>query len=585
MKINQKSSLNLIYILWLHVPKFRQKQLLFIILLMFISSVAEVISIGLVVPFLATLANPEMIFNFELAQPIVKFFNIVEPDQVVYPFILLFLCAVLFSGVVRLIMLSTLIKMGQFIGADLSVNIYSKTLRQNYSQHMTKNSSEVIAGLTQKTNGIVTLVILPVLFILSGSLVLFLVIVTFLLFEPLLSIIAFVGFGSIYFFIVLLSKKRLSTDSEIISYQQVEIYKNIQESLSGIREIIIDGTQNYFYDIFKKTDFLLRKSLASIQIISSVPRVGIETLGLILVSVIAFYLVKDSDGISEVLPVLGAFALAAQKMLPVMQQIYSSVTNIKAGKMILSDTLDLLDQPINNLDYKNDKLNFKNNLTLSDVSFSYDKDKKPVLSNINLNITKGSWIGFFGKTGGGKSTLLDIILGLLHPSKGKLTVDGIEITEKNYRGWHQNIANIPQNIILSDDTITNNIAFGIKKNEINQTKILNAVKQAKIYADINSFDKKFDTVVGENGVRLSGGQKQRIAIARALYKNANVLILDEATSALDAETEKLIIKEIKKIKKRITVIMVSHRLSTLKDNCNAIVEVKNNTIKIIDTNN
>ena len=221
-----------------------------------------------------------------------------------------------------------------------------------------------------------------------------------------------------------------------------------------------------------------------------------------------------------------------------------------------------------------DTILFQKVIQLNNLWFRYQKNTSWVLSKINLKIPKGSIIGFIGTTGSGKSTLLDIIMALLHPSKGSIEVDGVEINANNYRGWQSHIAHIPQTIYLSDTTIAENIAFGLPKDQIDYKRVVNMAQKAQIHETIQSLDKQYDTLVGERGVRLSGGQRQRIGIARALYKNADVLIFDEATSALDNVTEKAVMDAINEISKEVTILIVAHRLSTLK-NCDLIVELEN----------
>jgi ATP-binding cassette subfamily B protein len=291
---------------------------------------------------------------------------------------------------------------------------------------------------------------------------------------------------------------------------------------------------------------------------------------------------QKEGGIATAIPVLGALALGAQRLLPALQQAYASFSAIIGVEASLKDVLALLDQPLP--EYLNQlfpaPILFEKEIKLTNLSFSYTKDSPLVLENINLSILKGERIGFIGVTGSGKSTLIDIIMGLLSPTNGKLTIDQKILSRENQRSWQVRIAHVPQNIYLSDSTIEENIAFGIPVNEINHQRVKEAAKQAQIADMIDSSENGYQTLVGERGVRLSGGQRQRISIARALYKKADVLIFDEATSSLDTETEEVVMSAIDKLGENLTILIIAHRLTTLKG-CDRIVKLdKDNKIHI-----
>jgi len=289
---------------------------------------------------------------------------------------------------------------------------------------------------------------------------------------------------------------------------------------------------------------------------------------------LAYYLSQQADGMITTIPILGALAMGAQRLLPALQQIYSSISIINGSFHSLQNVLDLLNQPLP--DYANKPqptpISFEKEIRLNNISFRYIEDAPYILKNANLSIAKGGCIGFIGKTGSGKSTLLDIIMGLLSPTKGTLTVDGKTLTMNNLRNWQCHIAHVPQDIYLADNTIEENIAFGQSKDKIDYNRVKQAAERASISKLIESWPNQYQTYIGERGIRLSGGQRQRIGIARALYKQANVLIFDEATSALDSKTEESVIKSIKAFSDDITVLMIAHRVTTLKD-CDYIVDL------------
>jgi ATP-binding cassette subfamily B protein len=298
-----------------------------------------------------------------------------------------------------------------------------------------------------------------------------------------------------------------------------------------------------------------------------------EAVGMTLISVIAYFLVSKSDNLttSNAIPILGVLAIGAQRMLPILQQGFIAWSTIKGSSASINDTLELLEQSVQT-NLEKEVISFNSEIYLKNISFQYTKEGPGIINNLELKINKGARIGFIGETGCGKSTLLDIIMGLVSPSLGQILIDGIPLSEKNVSSWHKNIAHVPQSIFLSDSSISENIAFGIPKDQIDLNKVILAAKNAQLDDIINTWENKYNTIVGERGVRLSGGQRQRIGIARALYKNAKVLIFDEATSALDNYTEESVMSTIDLLNNNFTIIMVAHRISTLK-NCDQIVEL------------
>ena len=578
--MNKQTLPQLLSRLWPHIDRPRRIQFTLLFLLMVLASFAEVLSIGAVLPFLGILTTPEMIFSHPNAQPLIQFFSFTEPKQLLLPLTIIFALSALLSGFLRLMLLWTQTHLSQSVGADFSLNIYRKTLFQSYAVHVSQNSSEVVAGVRSKANALVSLVILPIMIIVSSFLMLLFIMTALIAIEPIIAMSSFVGFGLIYLLVVSSTRKALSRNGQLMNQNSVRVLKALQEGLGGIRDILIDGSQKTHCEIYSDADLPYRRAEANISIISNSPRFGIESLGMVLIAGLAYTLAGRSGGMINAIPVLGALALGAQRLLPVIQQAYSSFSNMRGGQAFLGDALDLLDQPLP--DHAEATLPspmpFQHSISLNNLSFRYSENTPWVLqSGLNLTILKGSRVGFIGTTGSGKSTLLDIIMGLLNPSAGSLSIDGVDVNSKNYRAWQVHIAHVPQNIFLGDTTVAENIAFGVPTNEIDIARMRQAAQKAQISQTIESWDKQYDTIVGEQGVRLSGGQRQRIGIARALYKKADVIVLDEATSALDNDTELAVMDAIENLGDKITVIIVAHRLTTLK-NCMEIVELEDGKI-------
>jgi ATP-binding cassette subfamily B protein len=576
---SQQSITSLLKCLWQHISPRRRGQFGLLLLLMLLASFAEVLSIGAVLPFLGVLTAPDRIFELPVAQPLIHALKLNEPKQLLLPLTITFGVSALIAGAMRLLLLWASAKLSYGAGADLSISIYHRTLYQPYAVHCSRNSSVVINGISSKVgNAIFTIV--SILTIISSTIMLIAILIALLAVDPIIALVAFGGFGIIYAFIVWLTRNRLLINSQIIARESTQVIKSLQEGLGGIRDVLIDGSQATYCQIYGDADISLRRAQADNMFISGSPRYAMEALGMILIALLAYFLAQQSDSISNAIPILGALAIGAQRLLPVLQQLYASWVGILGSQGSLQDALELLDQPLPS--YVNQptalSLTFNKHISFKQLGFYYNSQAPYVLKQINLTITKGSRVGFIGATGSGKSTLLDIFMGLLQPTDGTLEIDNQVITLNNHRAWQAHIAHVPQAIFLADSSIEENIAFGVPKNQIDHQRVIHAAQQAQIADTIESWPKKYQTFVGERGIRLSGGQRQRIGIARALYKQADVIIFDEATSALDDETEKAVMQSIDSLSKELTLLIIAHRLTTLK-NCTQIVELDGGGIK------
>jgi len=561
--------------LWHHITPRRRGQFGLLLILMIVASFAEIISIGAVIPFLAVLTAPARIFQLPMAQPVIALLGLTSSSQLLLPLTITFGLAAIFSGSIRLLLLWASTHLSYATGADLSISIYRRTLYQPYSIHVSRNSSEIISGITSKTSVVITSLI-NILNFISSAIILLAILITLITVDTVIALAAFGGFGLLYGLIILVTRKNLLANSQRISFESTRVIKSLQEGLGGIRDVLIDGSQAVYCQIYRQADIPMRRAQGNNLFVSSSPRYVLEALGMMLIAVLAYVLALQPDGIAKAIPVLGALAIGAQRMLPILQQAYGSWSSIQGFHASLRDALDLLDQPmpdyINQLVAK--PLLYRKQISLKNLSFRYTEQTLWVLKNLDLIIPKGSRIGFIGVTGSGKSTLLDIVMGLLIPTKGSLEIDDQPITKDNNRAWQAHIAHVPQSIYLADSTIEENIAFGVPKGKIDQNRVKLAAERAQISDIIESWPKKYQTYVGERGIRLSGGQRQRIGIARALYKQADVIIFDEATSALDNETEQAVMQAIESLGNDLTVLIIAHRLTTLS-NCTQVVELGN----------
>ena len=567
-----------------HLTGRRRRQLVLILILMIVGSLSEVVSIGLVIPFLGALTSPEVLFESEFLSPVLQYFEINAPEQLLLPFTAMFIIAVVLAGTIRLILLYSTIRFSHAIGHDLGVDMYRRTLYQSYSVHCSQNSSEIINGIILKANTVTGGVIRSILNILTSIFLIIGIVIALLFVDIYTSLSALLGFGLLYLSVIKFTHKKLRRNSVAIADYSTQQIKSLQEGLGGIRDVLIDGTQNFFSKTYKKSDKSLRKALANNTFIAGSPRFIMEAIGMTLIALLAYSLKMGSASFELVIPTLGALALGAQRLLPSMQLLYDSYSNLKGSQGSLTDVLKILKQKLPGFanNPKQEQIPFKNEIELKNLSFQYSIDSPLVFKNINLKIAKGSCVGFIGETGCGKSTLLDIIMGLLYSTDGEILIDDNLIDETNRRSWQSNIAHVPQHVYLSDSSIIDNIAFGIPKEEIDYEKVKLAAQKAQISEIIEGLKDGYETFVGEQGIQLSGGQRQRIGIARALYRNANVLIFDEATSALDNLTEKAVMDSIDSLEQDLTVLIIAHRLSTLKQ-CDYVVDIKSSSKLVIKT--
>jgi ABC-type bacteriocin/lantibiotic exporter with double-glycine peptidase domain len=565
--------------LWRLIGSRRQMQFGLLLLLMLLASLAEVLTIGIVLPFLMALAEPERILLHPLARPILLALKINQPTSMVLVLTAAFCTAAVLTGLLRSSLLWISTRLSCATGADISVGIYRRTLYQPYLVHVGRNTSEVVAGVTIKTNHVISNVFGPALTLISSVLILLAVVAVLLAVDPVVAITVFTGFGIPYVLVALFTRKRTTAESERISTELNQAIKSLNEGLGGIREVLIEGAQSVYCDDYHSSDLKMRRAQASLLFISQFPRYLIESLGMVLIALIAYSLALREGGIIGVLPILGALALGAMRLLPVLQQAYAAWSAIQGGRSQLRDTVELLEQAIPSCTKSDiEPLTFQHELNLNQVTFRYTPSSPDIVKRINLSIRKGERVGFIGTSGSGKSTLLDIIMGLLPATDGQITVDGVALRASNQRAWQSQLAHVPQTIFLTDRSVAENIAFGVPRASIDMARVREAAMQARIADLIESWPKGYAALVGERGVRLSGGQRQRIGIARALYKRASIIVLDEATSALDNETEEAVMKSIEGLSSSLTILVIAHRLSTLRM-CDRIIELDGQVVR------
>ncbi|RWF51075.1 MAG: ABC transporter ATP-binding protein [Mesorhizobium sp.] len=542
---------------------------------MMFGALAEAATLGALLPFLARIANPEAVGGQSFLARQLAGFRLTSSSDSLLDLTILFSVVAIIAGAVRIFLAWATNSYIFSLGHEVGVKVYDQVLRQPYSYHVSRNSSSVLAALRQ-VQAITAGVMLPLLQSISGIIIGVFIVAALFALSSFITFVIFAGLGAVYLAMSLVIRKHLKKNAQIIASAQAEGIRSVQEGLGGIRDVIINDTQPYFLLRYTELDLRLQRANAMNALAAGAPRFAIEAAGMVIIAALAYFLITRSNDAGQVLPILGTFVLGAQRLLPSMQLVYGNwaliLSNLAGAEVVLQALEAPLGPEWNQPPPK--RLPFDRAIMLKDVSFRYASDQAPILERFNLTISKGSKVGFIGKTGSGKSTTVDLIMGLLEPTGGVIEIDGQRLDGTTRRAWQRQIAHVPQSIFLADASIADNIAFGIDPANIDRDRVRNAAQQAALADFIESLPQGYETRVGERGVRLSGGQRQRIGIARALYRQASVLVFDEATSALDTETEAAVMEAIRELPAGLTVLIIAHRLTTV-ENCDEIVTLEN----------
>ena len=585
-KSNQIPSTKLLLLgIWRQLSPRRRWQLRGLLLTMLVSGLAEVFSLAAVIPFLAVLSNPQTLWQVQWVQEIALYLGIREVSGLLFPATIFFGVAAVLTAAIRLANLWLNGRVAASIGSDLSLKAYKATLYQPYSAYLSSNSSDAITTICSQVNDTIR-VINFALQLATASIVAFGLTVTLLVVDWQIASLTILAFGASYALLIILVRKKLALISVQVAGGVRDQLKSLQEGIGSIRDIILDGSQDMFLTSYSLVDAPLRIKQAQADFLGNFPRFIIETLAILIVAMIGFVVSREKSNEMTTITILGTIALGAQRMLPALQQIYNGWAVIRASKTAVARVLSLAERPVSGVALNSGNIipfNY-NTLEFRNVTFCYNGKDSPALRQINLKINRGDRIGIIGTTGSGKSTLVDLLMGLLDPSSGQMLVDGLDLHDSAHPermiAWRSSIAHVPQSIYLADCSIIQNIAFSDSKDQINTELAHRSAKLAQIDSYIESTPRGYNTFVGERGVNLSGGQMQRIGIARALYKQSRILVLDEATSALDNSTEKNVMNAIKKFSMDITVVIIAHRLSTVSD-CDRVIELSSGAIKDI----
>ncbi|OUU28725.1 MAG: ABC transporter ATP-binding protein [Candidatus Endolissoclinum sp. TMED37] len=560
-----------------------KKQFYFLFILILFMALLEALGVASILPFFSILTNPELV---ESNKYLIYLYNLSNKFGInnINDFILLFgaLTFVLFIMSLLIKAIATYLQIRFTLMREFTIGkrLIEGYLHQPYNWFLKKNSAELGKSILSEVSLVIYGSIIPLINLIAQTTVALALITLIFIVDPFLALRVALVLATCYLIIFLTLKNFISK----IGHERVKDndtrFKIVSEAFGAVKEIKFGGLEKKYINRFVEPAKNYAKSLSLVQIIGQLPRYFLEGVALGGMIILVSYLVVSGKNFSGIIPVLALYAFAGYRLIPALQQIYASLTQLNFSRTALNS----LHNDLINLKYKNNENNnqsilIKKHIRLENIKFRYSENKKFVLKNISLSIPTLSKVGFIGSTGAGKTTLIDVILGLLSPQGGKFFVDETTITSKNIRNWQKLIGYVPQQIYLSDDTLASNIAFGVDPKDINFKSLEETTKIANLHNFIlDELPNGYETMIGERGIRLSGGQRQRIGIARALYHNPQLLILDEATSSLDNITEKAISDAINNLKNKITIIIIAHRLTTLK-NCDKIYLLDNGLIK------
>ena len=553
-------------LIWKYLSFKRKRQIYFTVFSMLLSAILESLTVSVVMPFVTGLTLPTEFKNISFVNYFSDLLNITDQNFLFFLFTIFFIFLVLLTLAIRLLNNYFVNYVSALIGNDLSINGFLKIINNDYENQLEINSSKVITALVQYIDSTVASLMFSLRGLTSLIIAFFLLATTFIV-SLKISLLSGLSTILVYIIISKFLNKIFLNNGKIVAINKELRTRSLQESLGSVRDIIIDNNQLYYSSIIKKLDLKIRIKLAQSKFIELVPRYVLESFALLIVIVIVFISAGNDLNQVTLIPTLATLGIAYQKILPSIQTVYSAFSRIALYKTEVQKLEKLLSSNSNRSRINNPKIedfNFNESIELKNVSFSYRrKSNIKVLDNINLKINKGDKVAIVGTSGQGKTTLLDIILGLLEVKSGNLIIDGKIINNKNYFNnlivWRGNISHVPQNIYLTDNSILENIVFSTPENKINDYRLSKALQESDLNEFINKIPMGLNTIVGEKGMQISGGQRQRIAIARALYKDPKVLILDEATSALDSKTKNRILDRLLK-DIELTVIMITHDL-------------------------
>lgn len=563
--------------LWRHVLPHRRRQLTLIAFLMPAAALAELAMLGSLVPFLALLAGqaPKS-FSLEMLNTLQRS-AISLAGTPLAAAAMLFIIAAVITALLRLALAWQNERFAYGLGHELNLEVQRRLLHQPYLFHVARHSSELISSL-DKIEHLALSLILHILQAASAALIGTLILLVLFDVDATSAALACALVVILYGTALGSVRGRLQEYTRIIASGYEQRLQAVQDSLGGIRDIILDRSQEAILARFASLDDRFMRARSNVAVLASAPRFLVETVGLILIALLALVIAGRPGGVLAALPVLGALALGAQRLLPLASQLFGGWASLSVSRPFLADVVELLELPATTDDAPREPCAFEQSISFKNVAFCYPDRATPAVHDINLTILKGQRVALVGPTGSGKSTLVDLLMGLIEPGRGRISIDGVPLTHDRLPAWRAAIAHVPQAIFLTDESIARNIALTAADARPDMARVRKAAQIAQLADFIEGLPNGYDTRIGERGIRLSGGQRQRLALARAIYKETPLLILDEATSALDEATEAAVLSALDELTiEGRTIIIIAHRLSTVAK-CDLIFQLEGGTI-------
>jgi len=569
-------------ILFLLSPHERRRAILLLFMII-VMAFLDMVGVASIFPFMEVLTNPTIvqtnpILNFFFKKS--SFFGIENNQQFLFVLGIFLFLLLSMSLVFKAITTYAQIKFTLMLEYSISKRLIEGYLHQPYSWFLSRHSSDLGKNILSEVSIIISSGIRPLVELISKSMITIALIAMLIIIDFKLTLIVSLFLSVVYGLIFYFVTKYLNQIGKIRLKSNLSRFTAISEAFGAVKEVKVGGLEQAYIKLFSNSALSFAQTQASSQVIGQLPRFILEAIGFGGILLLIFYIIGETGSFNNALPVVSLYIFAGYRLLPALQQIYSSFTQLT----FIGPSIDKLNDDLKNLKPMNKNqeqkiLSFNKEINLLNIFYNYPDTARVALKNINLKIPAKSTVAFVGPTGSGKTTMIDIILGLLEPQRGTLEVDGTVITNQNLRSWQRSIGYVPQHIYLTDDSIAANIAFGLEKKDIDYDIIEKVSKIANLHDFItNELPKQYQTTIGECGIKLSGGQRQRIGIARALYHNPQVLIFDEATSALDYQTEKVVMDAVNNLSSNITIILIAHRLEIVK-NCDIIFNLENGELK------
>ncbi len=553
-------------------PRRDRRQLFLMAPAILLMAVLQVAGIGMVMPFISVVANPAGIQQHRTLKWAYDAFGFHDSSSFLLMIGFAAFGILLIGNTVSGLITWWMVRFAEMRTHHLASILLQRYLSRPYIYFLDEHSAELGVKVLSDVVQVVTGILLPGLQLLAQTaMALFLVLLLFAV-QPALSLIVVVGLGGAYFTVYRVVRGRLATYGQIKADANGRQFRALSEASGAIKEIKLLNLEREFLERFKRPNLAMANAVAMQSVFAIVPHYVMETIAFGGILAVVIYMLASGQRVAEVMPALALYTYAILRIKPALQTAYTSVTQIRFNEPVLNRVHAEMNQlneaemtPAVGLPVSAVRIPLRDRIELRAVTFSYPNSGRTLFQDLNLSIGSHTSVAFVGPTGSGKTTIVDIILGLLAPDSGVLAVDGVPITDENRRSWQANVSYVPQHIYLSDSSIKSNIAFGVPADRVEMKAVEDAARNARIHDFVSTqLPLGYETLVGERGVRLSGGQRQRIGIARALYRNAQVLLLDEATSALDGITEDSVFESMKDIAGTRTIILVAHRLSTVR---------------------